>query len=49
MKSVTPSRANGLPTPPLREYYSRVLAYIATAASIAAGNIAAPVPRAAVK
>ena len=36
MKSVTLSRANGLPTPPLREYYSRVLAYIATAAAIAA-------------
>ena len=38
MKPATTSRANGLPTPPLREYYSRVLAYIATAASIAAGT-----------
>lgn len=38
MKPATISRANGLPTPPLREYYSRVLAYIATAASIAAGT-----------
>ena len=38
MKPATTSRANGLPTPPLREYYSRVLAYIATAAAIAAGT-----------
>lgn len=38
MKSATISRANSLPTPPLREYYSRVLAYITTAASIAAGT-----------
>ena len=38
MKPAPPSRANGLPTPPLREYYSRVLAYIATAATIAAGT-----------
>ncbi|TRO32924.1 adenylate cyclase [Pseudomonas sp. ALS1131] len=38
MRPATTSRANGLPTPPLREYYSRVLAYIATAASIAAGT-----------
>lgn len=37
MKPAIPSRVLGLPTPPLREYYSRVLAYLATAACIAAG------------
>src|SRR3989344_5772516 len=31
-------RISALPAPPLREYYSRVLAYIAIAASIAAGT-----------
>lgn len=31
---------NGLPTLPTREYYSRVLAYIAVAASVAAGTYA---------
>lgn len=31
-------RITALPAPPLREYYSRVLAYIAIAASIAAGT-----------
>ena len=40
MKAVSPARPNNLPTPPLREYYSRVLAYIAVAASVAAGNYA---------
>jgi len=38
MKSATFDRLNGQFTPPLREYYSRVLAYIASAASIAAGT-----------
>lgn len=38
MKSANLDRLSSLPTPPLREYYSRVLAYIATAASIAAGT-----------
>lgn len=38
MKSANLDRLSSLPTPPLREYYSRVLAYIATAASIAAGS-----------
>ncbi|WP_263145589.1 adenylate/guanylate cyclase domain-containing protein [Pseudomonas sp. RIT-PI-AD] len=38
MKSVVPDRLSNLPIPLLREYYSRVLAYIATAASIAAGT-----------
>ncbi|VXC61980.1 Adenylate cyclase [Pseudomonas sp. 8Z] len=38
MKPATSSRSSSLPTPPLREYYSRVLAYITTAASIAAGT-----------
>ena len=37
MKVAKPERRNNLPTPPVREYYSRVLAYIAGAASIAAG------------
>lgn len=41
MKAVSPAhRTNNLPTPPLREYYSRILAYIAVAASVAAGNYA---------
>ncbi|MBP8171266.1 MAG: adenylate cyclase [Pseudomonas sp.] len=40
MKAVSPARPNSLPTPPLREYYSRILAYIAVAASVAAGNYA---------
>ena len=40
MKAVSPARPNNLPTPPLREYYSRILAYIAVAASVAAGNYA---------
>ncbi|WAJ35908.1 adenylate cyclase [Pseudomonas sp. GOM7] len=38
MKPAISSRVSSLPTPPLREYYSRVLAYIATAACIAAGT-----------
>lgn len=38
MKSATLDRLHSLPAPPLREYYSRVLAYIATAASVAAGT-----------
>jgi adenylate cyclase len=37
MKVANPERRNNLPTPLVREYYSRVLAYIAAAASIAAG------------
>jgi adenylate cyclase len=37
MKVAAPERRNNLPTPLVREYYSRVLAYIAGAASIAAG------------
>ncbi|MDO8697645.1 MAG: hypothetical protein Q7J74_11100, partial [Pseudomonas sp.] len=37
MKVAKSERRNNLPTPPVREYYSRVLAYIAAAASIAAG------------
>ena len=32
------AQLSALPAPPLREYYSRVLAYIAIAASIAAGT-----------
>lgn len=38
MNATTLNRLNALPAPPLREYYSRVLAYIAIAASIAAGT-----------
>ncbi|MGY4531981.1 adenylate cyclase [Pseudomonas sp. TE3786] len=38
MKSVSIERSIDLPSLPLREYYSRVLAYIAMAASIAAGT-----------
>ncbi|MHA6493855.1 adenylate/guanylate cyclase domain-containing protein [Pseudomonas borbori] len=38
MNVTTMNRLNALPAPPLREYYSRVLAYIAIAASIAAGT-----------
>ncbi|MGH8355843.1 MAG: adenylate/guanylate cyclase domain-containing protein, partial [Pseudomonas sp.] len=38
MKTATLDRRHGQFTPPLREYYSRVLAYIASAASIAAGT-----------
>lgn len=38
MKPIVKPASIVLPTPPLREYYSRVLAYIATAASIAAGT-----------
>ncbi len=38
MKSARLERYNDLPSLPLREYYSRVLAYIAMAASIAAGT-----------
>ncbi|MBU3054771.1 adenylate/guanylate cyclase domain-containing protein [Pseudomonas indica] len=38
MNYATTDRLNGIPTPPLREYYSRVLAYIASAACIAAGT-----------
>ncbi|WP_107329925.1 adenylate/guanylate cyclase domain-containing protein [Metapseudomonas otitidis] len=38
MKSASTDRPSSLPTLPLREYYSRVLAYIATAATIAAGS-----------
>ncbi|MBX9913317.1 MAG: adenylate cyclase [Pseudomonadaceae bacterium] len=37
MKVANPERRNNLPTPLVREYYSRILAYIAAAASIAAG------------
>ncbi|NQD93249.1 adenylate cyclase [Pseudomonas sp. CrR25] len=40
MNATTLNRLNALPAPPLREYYSRVLAYIAVAASIAAGTYA---------
>ncbi len=38
MKSAHLPRYTDLPSPPLREYYSRVLAYIVTAASVAAGT-----------
>lgn len=38
MKPIVTPASIVLPTPPLREYYSRVLAYIATAACIAAGT-----------
>ena len=38
MNVKSPPRLSALPAPPLREYYSRVLAYIAIAASIAAGT-----------
>lgn len=38
MKATTQNRLHALPAPPLREYYSRILAYIAVAASIAAGT-----------
>ncbi|MEX6502115.1 adenylate/guanylate cyclase domain-containing protein [Pseudomonas zhanjiangensis] len=38
MNAITSSRLRAAPTTPLREYYSRVLAYIAIAASIAAGT-----------
>ncbi|MDT4832476.1 TOMM system kinase/cyclase fusion protein [compost metagenome] len=38
MNTITQNRLHSLPTPPLREYYSRTLAYIAVAASIAAGT-----------
>ncbi|OEC35359.1 Adenylate cyclase, class 3 [Pseudomonas cuatrocienegasensis] len=38
MNATTTSRLYAIPAPPLREYYSRVLAYIAIAASIAAGT-----------
>src|SRR5690606_39816587 len=37
MASVTGERRNGLATRPLREYYSRVLAYLVGAATLAAG------------
>ncbi|UTW07447.1 adenylate/guanylate cyclase domain-containing protein [Pseudomonas benzenivorans] len=40
MNATTSNRPHALPAPPLREYYSRVLAYIAVAASIAAGTYA---------
>ena len=33
MNATTLNRLNSLPAPPLREYYSRVLAYIAVAGS----------------
>ncbi|TBU95348.1 adenylate/guanylate cyclase domain-containing protein [Phytopseudomonas dryadis] len=38
MNATFSSHPDALPTPPLREYYSRVLAYIALAASVAAGT-----------
>ena len=38
MNAITSNRFHALPATPLREYYSRVLAYIAVAASIAAGT-----------
>ncbi|WP_287028582.1 adenylate/guanylate cyclase domain-containing protein [Pseudomonas sp. UBA6310] len=38
MKSFPATPLDGLPTPPIRDYYLRVLAYIATAAAIAAGT-----------
>lgn len=38
MNAITSNRLHALPATPLREYYSRVLAYIAMAASIAAGT-----------
>lgn len=38
MTSVTGERRNGLATRPLREYYSRVLAYLVGAATLAAGT-----------
>ena len=38
MNAQTSTRLPALPAPPLREYYARVLAYIAIAASIAAGT-----------
>ncbi len=38
MTSSTVERRNGLATRPLREYYSRVLAYLACAATLAAGT-----------
>ncbi|MEK0364533.1 adenylate/guanylate cyclase domain-containing protein [Pseudomonas sp. CBC3] len=37
MSTVTGERRNGLATRPLREYYARVLAYLACAATLAAG------------
>ncbi|WP_313516797.1 adenylate/guanylate cyclase domain-containing protein [Pseudomonas sp.] len=40
MKSFPATQLDGLPTPPIRDYYLRVLAYIATAAAIAAGTYA---------
>jgi adenylate cyclase len=40
MNATTLNRPHALPAPPLREYYSRVLAYIAVAAGIAAGTYA---------
>ncbi|AYC33584.1 adenylate cyclase [Pseudomonas cavernae] len=40
MKSASAIASSGLPTPSLREYYSRVLAYISTAATVAAGTYA---------
>src|SRR3989338_7165975 len=38
MNTITQNRLHSLPAPPLREYYPRTLAYIAVAASIAAGT-----------
>ena len=38
MTSTRVERRNGLATRPLREYYSRVLAYLICAATIAAGT-----------
>ncbi|TLX58190.1 adenylate cyclase [Stutzerimonas nosocomialis] len=40
MNSALSDRRNGLATRPLREYYSRVLAYLAAAAGLAAGSYA---------
>ncbi|MFT5780946.1 MAG: adenylate cyclase [Pseudomonas sp.] len=37
MNAIQPDRRNKLPTRPVREYYSRAFAYIAAAASVAAG------------
>ena len=38
MTSTPVERRNGLATRPLREYYSRVLAYLICAATLAAGT-----------
>ena len=37
MPTVTRERRNGLATRPMREYYARVLAYLTSAATLAAG------------